>query len=32
MPNIRVDLRLIWPLLAALTLFGLIRGMIGARR
>ncbi|WP_094555678.1 hypothetical protein [Synechococcus sp. 1G10] len=30
--NIRVDLLLIWPLLAALTLFSLIRGTIGARR
>jgi hypothetical protein len=30
--NIRVDLLLIWPLLAALTLFALISGAIGARR
>ena len=30
--NIRVDQQLICPLLAALTLFGLIRGTIGARR
>ncbi|CAK6694410.1 hypothetical protein VB734_01660 [Synechococcus sp. BA-124 BA4] len=30
--NIRVDLLLIWPLLAALTLVGLISCTIGARR
>jgi hypothetical protein len=30
--NIRVDLLLIWPLLAALTLFALIRGALGSRR